>query len=180
MLWKTLRVFVGARKAAHDGHGHDDLAARFEAQLLGLCLQVLRSRQEERRVPEVRRPAGRTAVAEQRPAGKICSPEARAVSLASLHARQQGPPAMTLNFPNASRSFDETRNLVRFWGYDSALEICFFVEAAALVKLMPESKNLDAGCLEAFDAARERIFEAARRVYVRGRSGPYLLAAADF
>lgn len=87
---------------------------------------------------------------------------------------------MTLNFPNASRSYDETRNLVRFWGYDSALEICFFVEAAALVKLMPEPKDLDADCLDAFDAARERIIEAARKVYVRGRRGPYLLAATDF
>lgn len=38
---------------------------------------------------------------------------------------------MTLNFPNASRSYDETRNLIRFWGYDSALEICFFIEARA-------------------------------------------------
>ena len=30
---------------------------------------------------------------------------------------------MTLDFPNESRSYDAKRNLVRFWGYDSALEI---------------------------------------------------------
>jgi hypothetical protein len=87
---------------------------------------------------------------------------------------------LALNFPNASRSYDETRNLVRFWGYDSALEICFFIEVGALCKLMPQTKNMEADCLEAFDTAREHIFEAARKVYARGRCGPYLLAAADF
>ena len=97
-----------------------------------------------------------------------------------LAARQKGRPAMTLNFPNASRSYDETRKLVRFWGYDSALEICFFVEASALLKLISETGNMEADCLDSFDAARERIIEAARKVYARGRDGPYLLAAADF
>lgn len=87
---------------------------------------------------------------------------------------------MTLNFPNASRSFDETRNLVRFWGYDSALEVCFFIEVGALCKLRPQTMKMEADCLETFDAARERIFEAARKVYARGRQGPYLLGAADF
>lgn len=92
---------------------------------------------------------------------------------------------MTLNFPNASRSYDETRHLVRFWGYDSALEICFFVEAGALVKLRPrtggrDAASLEANCLETFDAARERILEAARRAYAPGRRGPFLLSAADF
>jgi hypothetical protein len=87
---------------------------------------------------------------------------------------------MTLNFPNASRSYDETRHRVRFWGYDSAMEISFFVEAGALCKLMPQTGSLEADCLETFDAARERILDAARRVYTRGRHGPYLLSAADF
>lgn len=87
---------------------------------------------------------------------------------------------MTLSFPNASRSYDETRHRVRFWGYDSTLEICFFVEAGALCKLMPQSGSLEADCLGTFDASRERILEAARKVYTRGRHGPYLLSAADF
>jgi hypothetical protein len=87
---------------------------------------------------------------------------------------------MTLNFPNASRSYDETRHLVRFWGYDSALEICFFVEAGALHKLMPQGGALEADCLETFDAVRERVLDAARKAYTRGRPGPYLLAASDF
>lgn len=87
---------------------------------------------------------------------------------------------MTLSFPNASRSYDETRHRVRFWGYDSALEVCFLVEAGALCKLMPQTGTLETDCLETFDAVRERILEAAHRVYARGRGGPYLLTAADF
>ncbi len=92
---------------------------------------------------------------------------------------------MTLNFPNASRSFDERRNLVRFWGYDSALEVCFFIEVGALHKLLPQTQRMDAewmgaDCLDAFDSARERILEAACKVYSRRRPGPYLLGAEDF
>jgi len=87
---------------------------------------------------------------------------------------------MTLNFPNDSRSYDARRNLVRFWGHDSALEIAFFVEVGALCKLHPQTRNVEAGYLEAFDAAQDRIHAAARRVYSRNRNGAYLLEAADF
>jgi hypothetical protein len=87
---------------------------------------------------------------------------------------------MTLNFPNESRSYDAKKNLVRFWGYDSALEVPFFVEGVALCKLKPETKTVEAGYLDAFDAQRDRIHETARKVYSRTRKGSYLLAAADF
>ncbi|MDH3472734.1 MAG: DUF1488 domain-containing protein [Rhodospirillales bacterium] len=87
---------------------------------------------------------------------------------------------MTLNFPNESRSYDARRNLVRFWGYDSALEISFFVEVGALHKLSPQTMGMDVGYLEAFDTARDRIHETARKVYSRAHKGAYLLAAADF
>jgi hypothetical protein len=63
---------------------------------------------------------------------------------------------MTLRFPNQSRSFDDKRNRVRFWGYDSAVEISFFVEADALQKLSPEMSSTEDGSLKAFDAARDR------------------------
>lgn len=39
---------------------------------------------------------------------------------------------MKLTFPNPSRSFDESGKRVRFWGYDRAIEVSFFVEAEAL------------------------------------------------
>jgi hypothetical protein len=89
---------------------------------------------------------------------------------------------MKLNFPNPSRSFDATKNRVRFWGYDSAIEISFFVEGDALRKLCPEMSNVEAGFLEAFDAARKRIHEVADKVYERGSNGSYAysLAAEDF
>ena len=87
---------------------------------------------------------------------------------------------MALNFPNRSRSYDARKSLIRFWGYDSALEISFFVEVKALNKLNPQMKNVEAGYLEAFDAARDRIHETARKVYWRACEGAYLLASADF
>ena len=89
-------------------------------------------------------------------------------------------PQMTLSFPNESRSYDARGNVIRFWGYDSALVIPFFVEVGALHKLYAQTRNGEAGYLEAFDAMRDRIYEAARSVYSRGRRASYLLAAADF
>ena len=44
---------------------------------------------------------------------------------------------MKLVFPNPCRSFDESENRVRFWGYDRSIEVSFFVEAAALKRLCP-------------------------------------------
>src|SRR3546814_16594509 len=88
-------------------------------------------------------------------------------------------PAMTLTFPNLSRSYDARRDLVRFWGYDSALEVAFFVETSALCKLRPETGKLEAAYLHAFDAAREQILAVAHTVYSQARHGPFLLAEAD-
>ena len=87
---------------------------------------------------------------------------------------------MTLNFPNQNRSYDERRNFIRFWGYDSAMEIPFFIEVEAIFKLNPQAGDAETGCLDAFDSARDRIHTVARRVYSRARKGPYLLVSADF
>jgi len=87
---------------------------------------------------------------------------------------------MTLNFPNESRSYDARGNLIRFWGYDSALEIPFFVEVGAFCEQNPETGHAEAGYLAAFDAALDRIHATARKAYTRGRRASYLLAAADF
>ena len=43
----------------------------------------------------------------------------RAKDIAS--PRLLGYPAMTLNFPNGSRSYDAKKSLVRFWGYERAV-----------------------------------------------------------
>lgn len=87
---------------------------------------------------------------------------------------------MMLNFPNLSRSYDAKRRAVCFWGYDSALEITFFIEVEALRKLQQDCGDLEEGHLRSFDAAREQILAAARKVYARTHPGPYLLAAGDF
>jgi len=52
----------------------------------------------------------------------------------------------------------------RFWGYDGALEVQFFVEDR----------------VSSFDGHRARIFDVARRVYERRRKGSYELIASDF
>ncbi len=89
---------------------------------------------------------------------------------------------MTLNFPNPSRSFDATGHRVRFWAYDNALEISFFVGVDALRKLIPGVNDTESQILGVFDSARTLIHEIASKVYSRGRRGiyTYTLAAEDF
>ena len=89
---------------------------------------------------------------------------------------------MAVNFHNPNRSFDVTKNRVQFWGYDSTIEITFFVEGDALLKLCPEMSNVEAGFLKAFDTAITLIHEAANKVYVRSNKGSYAysLTTKDF
>jgi hypothetical protein len=64
---------------------------------------------------------------------------------------------MAVAFPNRSRSFDSTRNAVRFWGHDSAMEASFFVTAEALRRLQPCSGTDARSLLKAFDINRDLI-----------------------
>ena len=86
---------------------------------------------------------------------------------------------MPLSFPNESRSYDARQRCVRFWAYDEALEIPFFVEAEALRHVDPKATIDEQGRLGAFDRHRARIFKAADRIYSRRRRGSYTLAASD-
>ena len=86
---------------------------------------------------------------------------------------------MPLNFPNRSRSYDARQRCVRFWAYDEALEIPFFVEADALCHIDPKAIKDEPGLLNAFDLHRSRICKAADRVYSRRRRGSYTLAVSD-
>jgi hypothetical protein len=86
---------------------------------------------------------------------------------------------MTINFPNRSRSYDATRQAVRFWGYDQSMESSFFVTVDALSKLQPDMKTNAVDLLRAFDSNRDRIYAIAAKVYGRGRRGTYDLNAAD-
>jgi hypothetical protein len=87
---------------------------------------------------------------------------------------------MTLNFPNASRSYDPAEGSIRFWGHDGALEVSFFVEEGALRQFAPGASDGEVASLKIFDANREQIFKAARTVYSQRRRGSYALAASDF
>lgn len=86
---------------------------------------------------------------------------------------------MAINFPNTSRSYDATRNAVRFWGYDRSMESSFFVTADALRQMQPNLKSDADDLLRAFDSNRDRIYATAARVYARGRKGSYDIFAAD-
>jgi hypothetical protein len=83
-------------------------------------------------------------------------------------------------FPNGSRSYDATRLAVRFWGYDQAMEVPFFIGANVLAALQPAMAPEPEACLSAFDAHLARIRATATRVYERRRSGSYDLLASDF
>jgi hypothetical protein len=91
----------------------------------------------------------------------------------------RGLPAVTLEFPNRSRSFDEVRNAVRFIGHDGMFEVPFFVETAALAR-SGRTQLSEADVLTAFDAARSSIHDVAREAYSHGRRTSYMLTAADF
>ena len=69
--------------------------------------------------------------------------------------------AMTLNFSNPSRSYDETGSGVRFWGYDGALEVAFFIEEGAFKRISPGTRQNEAGLMTAFDRNRDQILEVA-------------------
>jgi hypothetical protein len=87
---------------------------------------------------------------------------------------------MAINFPNQSRSFDVTRQSVRFWGYDSAMEASFFIHVDALKRIQPTLQGDETGALSAFDANRAIIYAAASKVYGRGTKGAYELLPSDF
>jgi hypothetical protein len=87
---------------------------------------------------------------------------------------------MTLKFPNHSRSYDRTRQAVRFWGYDASIEYSFFVTVDALEKVQPRLTRSEEGFLGVFDAHRDLIFRTAADVFVRDRKSRYELAGADF
>lgn len=91
---------------------------------------------------------------------------------------------MRLTFPNPSRSYDASRSRIGFWGYDSTIEISFFIEADALKQQCPGMEDTETGFLKAFDTALDRIHEVADKVYIEGGKGKgsyvYILSAKDF
>lgn len=89
-----------------------------------------------------------------------------------------GENAMPLTFPNISRSFDKSRNGVRFSGYDGMFEVRFLIEANAL-RTTSQACRSEAECLSVFDASRTAILKAAAKAYGRGGKDRYTLSADD-
>jgi Protein of unknown function (DUF1488) len=87
---------------------------------------------------------------------------------------------MALNFPNLSRSYDADRRLVRFWAYDSAMEVPILVKESALQKLNPNTANDEAALLATFDTHRDRINAVADRLHGFDRQSFHILEASDF
>jgi Protein of unknown function (DUF1488) len=87
---------------------------------------------------------------------------------------------MTLQFPNHSRSYDRTRQAVRFWGYDTSIEYSFFITVDALECVEPPLRRDEEGFIGAFDAHRDLIFQTAADVHSRHRKSRYELVATDF
>jgi Protein of unknown function (DUF1488) len=85
-----------------------------------------------------------------------------------------------IDFPNHSRSYDQTRRAVRFWGHDSAMEASFYIEEDALRRIQPDVQPNESGFLNAFDSNRNLICAAAAKIYRRGSRGSYDLVAANF
>ena len=64
---------------------------------------------------------------------------------------------MAISFPNRSRSYDATRQAVRFWGYDRSMESSFFVTVDALER---PSVNLGALAREVLATRADAIIQA--------------------
>lgn len=86
---------------------------------------------------------------------------------------------MAISFPNRSRSYDVTRQAVRFWGYDRSMENSFFITVDALRRMHPDLRSDAIDVLRTFDDNRERIYAIAAKIYARGRKGSYDLNVAD-
>jgi hypothetical protein len=87
---------------------------------------------------------------------------------------------MPLQFPNPSRSYDQTRQAVRFWAYDTSIEYSFFITLGALERVEPHFKRDEEGFLAAFDGHRDLICQTAARVYSQDRKSRYDLVGTDF
>ncbi len=89
---------------------------------------------------------------------------------------------MTLNFNNPSRSFDSSRSSVRFSGYDSIIEVEFFVGVSTLEKIQPLNHADENSYLNTFDKNREQIYAVADKAYRDGKHGRYVyvLKEGDF
>lgn len=104
----------------------------------------------------------------------------RGVQSGTHAAVVRGLPWRVIDFPNPSRSYDAGRRGVRFWGYDSVLEVVFRIDYGALARISADVQQDAVAILARFDRHRERILRVAAAVYRRHPSATCELVAADF
>jgi len=86
---------------------------------------------------------------------------------------------MSLNFPNASRSYNPVHQSITFWASDRALEITFELDQSALNKLNGKAQT-EEECLKVFDDNRKLIEEAAERAYKKDTVSFHILTKDSF
>ncbi|WP_438750913.1 DUF1488 family protein [Pararhizobium sp. O133] len=72
---------------------------------------------------------------------------------------------MTLSFPNPTRTYDETRGLIRFIGHDGLNQVLFLLPVAVFDREGAPGRRKERDYLLAFDRLRERILTTARQAY---------------
>ncbi|MGR6429662.1 DUF1488 family protein [Rhizobium sp. PAMB 3174] len=72
---------------------------------------------------------------------------------------------MTLAFPNSTRTYDETRGLIRFIGHDGLNQVLFLLPVAVFDRPGAPERPKERDYLMAFDRARERILKTARAAF---------------
>jgi len=82
---------------------------------------------------------------------------------------------MALNFPNPSRSYDVSRQTVRFWGYDEAREVSFRVSGVFLAHLAQDPALDEEHQLALFDRYREQIYVLANDIYTDDPRNTYVI-----
>ncbi|OJF94491.1 DUF1488 domain-containing protein [Pararhizobium antarcticum] len=87
---------------------------------------------------------------------------------------------MTVSFPNAARSYDETKQRIRFLGHDGMFEVKFFLNIEALGLDRPVRDLSEADYLKAFDAMRAKILKVAERLYKSRGGNAVNLESSDF
>lgn len=91
---------------------------------------------------------------------------------------------ITIEFPNISRSFDESKNRICFWGYDKTIEVSFYISAEVLQRIQKGVGSAESELLAAFDAVVDKIHAVAAKVYANSSRGKgkytYVLNPEDF
>ena len=87
---------------------------------------------------------------------------------------------MALSFPNSARSYDETKQRVRFVGHDGMFEIRFFAPVEILATGLSSRTAREADYLDAFDKMRPHLLDVAQKAYAASRSNSITLDPQNF